>query len=236
MEPFIAEQEERISNTSNRNGAQGKSYALMMVMMVVVMLIISGALVAMLFFQKQSFDALQANFQTLQSKLENPEAVSDSADDPAPVEEAPKKIQTLDEIPDTAILERKISSLEKTLGTLRTDINAVDKKVASGASSGSVSADTRALSSSISKVEKGLDALRRDFLAMKLSFSELEDNSRAWQADADRRLNSTEQAIMSLNDFRRRSSSNTGSADAQSLSRIYRELELLKQQHPYLND
>lgn len=240
MEPFVAEQEERISNNpaAIRHQHQNKSPTFLVLLLVVVILIVSIALVALLYIQQRSFDSLQSNFMSLQSRLDGPTV-------PSPTETTPQKAvekKTLETpqpmIVDLTAVEDKIASLENSLGNLTTGLANMETRIsASRQSTAGSPAEIKALSATTAGLSRDIKALRDEILGIKFSLSDIEANKMSVDEQLNRRLNSLEQAVISLNEYRL-NAENTSSdnTDKAALNRIFRELELLKKQHPYLKD
>ena len=250
MEPFVAEQEERISNTSatNHHHQQKKGPTLLVFLLVCVVLVICVALVAILYVQQRSFDALQSNFMSLQTRLDAPTSQTPAEENSLEeaLNETPLKTEPSNAlpnaasptIPDLSAIEGKIASLESAISNLKTDLAKVESKIPGSNVTTTSSADIKALSATTTGLNSAIKALRDELLSIKFSLNDIEANKMTEDSEMERRLNSLEQAVMSLNESRRNTENNTssGSTDAAALNRIYRELELLKKQHPYLKN
>lgn len=143
--------------------------------------------------------------------------------------------------------------VQKDAAALKSQVAAYDQKIAAG----TVAAKDAeaAVKTATGKLDSDLANLRKEVLAIKLGMDELEGSARSalakagsvessivqWRSKTDQRLATTEQAIQAIDSFRRNMNSEllelkSSVGDSPELDQIQRDIQLLKNQHPYLKE
>jgi len=143
--------------------------------------------------------------------------------------------------------------VQEDAAALKSQVAAYDQKIAAG----TVAAKDAeaAVKAATGKLDSDLANLRKEVLAIKLGMDELEGSARSalakagsvessivqWRSKTDQRLATTEQAIQAIDSFRRNMNSEllelkSSVGDSPELDQIQRDIQLLKNQHPYLKE
>lgn len=148
-----------------------------------------------------------------------------------------------------ATAEKTLSDLDGRLKTFASEVKGIDQKIASSTKAAQ-DAESR-MKAAASGLEKDLSAVRREVLDLKLSMEEMEGrvaeatstaaSLKQWQTRTDQRLANNEDAILAIDAFRLTVNSELNNlqrnaANTVNLDKIYRDIELLKDQHPYIKN
>jgi chromosome segregation ATPase len=234
----------------------GRNGSSMSKTIVVLLFIISALLLVMTFLQRNSINSLQQQFDDLQAKIDSTdESLSQSGTtlslriqqqgETLKGHES-KLSEHFSEIDKLWAARKKINTsiggVETQLEVLEKQLGGFDKKISEG-------------TQAAKQAETNLAALRKEVLALKLAMDNLEsrsDNATAkvseversikqWQSKTDQRLASLEEAIRAIDSFRRQMNNDmlnlrNSQGGSEDLSTIKRDIQLLKSQHPYLQN
>ena len=234
MDPFIPEKEERIThNQPTRAAASSRGLTLLVVVVSAVLVTMCAVLITMMLSQQQTFTSLQENVQRLQQDAGGETAPEPAAPPPdnAGDEQSPQvKPETI------AALESELAGARKSVSALEDRLKSLEQSAAKTSGNVDTAAIERAVNSQTGKLAQELSRLKKDVLELRLTMEELQGSIAGGDSGLERRLNSIEAAVTSINRARQREN-NAGSGDVSAtLQRLEREIRLLKKQHPYLGD
>ena len=234
MDPFIPEKEERIThNQPSRPAASSRGLTLLVVVVSAVLVAMCAVLITMMLSQQQTFSSLQENVQRLQQDAggDTPQQPASSTPDKAVEKPSPQvKPETI------AALESELAGARKSVSALESRLKSLEQSAGEGSGGADTATIQRVVSSQTGKLAQELSRLKKDVLELRLGMEEIQNSVAGGDSGLERRLNSIEAAVTSINRARQREN-NAGSGDVSAtLQRMEREIRLLKKQHPYLGD